>query len=134
MKIFLTNFLQVPHLRWDSYLEKNNNAKRWIEDSVDLTAMYRHFQPGSTVTIWCESKDDSASTDITTTASARRKSKVSSKKDAGDSSSKHTSISHEEDMNEFVEKLRKKHLEEGKYTEPQLRLWVWMLQGATIRA
>ena len=134
MKIFLTNFLQVPHLRWDSYLEKNNNAKRWIEDSVDLTAIYRHFQPGSTVTIWCESKDDSASTDITTTASARRKSKVSSKKDAGDSSSKHTSISHEEDMNEFVEKLRKKHLEEGKYTEPQLCLWVWMLQGATIRA
>ena len=82
--------------------------------------MYRHFQPGSTVTIWCESKDDSASTDITTTASARRKSKVSSKKDTGDSSSKCTSISHEEDVDEFVEKLRKKHLEEGKYTEPQL--------------
>ena len=134
MKIFLTNFLQVPHLRWDSYLEKNNNAKRWIEDSTDLTAMYYTFQPGSTVTIWCESKDDSTSTDITTTTSARRKSKVRSKKDTGDSSSKRTSISHEEDVDEFVEKLRKKHLEEGKYTEPQLRLWVWMLQGATIRA
>ena len=108
------------------YLEKKNNAKRWIEDSVDLTAMYRHFQPGSTVTIWCESKD-SASTGITTTTSPRRKSKVSSKKDTGDSSSKRTSISHEEDVDEFVEKLRKKHLEEGKYTEPQLRLWARML-------
>ena len=109
------------------YLEKKNNAKRWIEDSTDLTAMYYTFQPGSTVTIWCESKDDSTSTDITTTTSARRKSKVSSKKDTGDSSNKHTSISHEEDVDEFVEKLRKKHLEEGKYSEPPLRLWAQML-------
>ena len=70
---------------------------------------------------------DSTSTDITTTASARRKSKVSSKKDTGDSSSKRTSISHEEDVGGFVEKLRKKHLEEGKHTEPQLRLWARML-------
>ena len=30
-------------------------------------------------------------------------------------------------MDEFVEKLRKKHLEEGKCTEPQLHLWAWML-------
>ena len=86
-------------------MRKKNNAKRWIEDSTDLTAMYYTFQPGSTVTIWCESKDDSTSTDITTTTSARRKSKVSSKKDTGDSSNKRTSISHEEDVDEFVEKL-----------------------------
>ena len=30
-------------------------------------------------------------------------------------------------MDEFMEKLRDKHLEEGKYTEPQLRLWARML-------
>ena len=109
------------------YLEIKNNGKRWIEDCADLTAMYHIFLTGSTVTIWGESKDDSTSTDITTTASAGRKSKVSSKKDTGDSSSKRTSISHEEDVDEFVEKLRKKHLGEGKYSEPQLRLWARML-------
>ena len=53
--------------------------------------------------------------------------KLAQKKDTGDSSSKRTSISHEEDVDEFVEKLRKQHLEEGKYTEPQLRLWARML-------
>ena len=41
------------------YIEKRNNVKRWIENTADLTAMYHIFQPGSTVTIWCESKDDS---------------------------------------------------------------------------
>ena len=110
------------------YIEKRNNAKRWIENTADLTAMYHIFQPGSTVTIWCESKDDSTSTNITTTTvSARRKRKVNSEKDTGDSSSKRTSLSHEEDVDEFMEKLRDKHLEEGKYTEPQLRLWARML-------
>lgn len=110
------------------YIEKRNNAKRWIEGTADLTAMYHIFQPGSTVTIWCESKDDSTSTDVTnTTAIAGRKHKITSEKDTGGSSSKRTSLSHEEDVDEFMEKLRDKHLEEGKYTEPQLRLWARML-------
>ena len=30
-------------------------------------------------------------------------------------------------MDQFMEKLRDKHLEGGKYTEPQLRLWAQML-------
>ena len=65
-------------------MKKRNNAKRWIERTADLTAMYHIFQPGNTVTIWCESKDDSTSTDITnTTAIAERKHKITSEKDTG---------------------------------------------------
>lgn len=48
------------------YIEKKSTAKSWMDDSADLTAMYRIFKQGITVTIWYDSKDDSISTDITT--------------------------------------------------------------------
>ena len=40
------------------YIEKKSNAKSWMDDSAELTAMYRIFKPGITVTIWYNSKDD----------------------------------------------------------------------------
>lgn len=45
---------------------KKSTTKSWMDDSADLTTMYRIFKPGITVTIWYDSKDDSISTDITT--------------------------------------------------------------------
>ena len=62
------------------YIGKRNDAKWWIQDTANLTAMYHIFQPGSTVTIWCESIMKMIPLPLTllatTTASSRRKCKV----------------------------------------------------------
>ena len=109
------------------YMEKNN-AKRWIESAADLTAMYRVFQPGSSITIWCESKDDSDSADLTSkTATGKKKRKDNPDKDVGEPSKKRSTLSHEEDVDKFMEELRDKHSDSGKYSEPQLRLWARMM-------
>ena len=35
------------------YIEKRSNAKRWIEDTQDLEAMYNTFATSDEITLWC---------------------------------------------------------------------------------
>lgn len=38
------------------YLEPPNNAKRWLIEERDLNAMYKFFEPGAKITIWCDAR------------------------------------------------------------------------------
>ena len=103
------------------YIEKRNNAKRWIEEVSDLATMYQMFRPGSTVTIWCEGKSDEPK------SADSRSDKRKSAHDIETPAAKQTVPRHDDDVQLVMEQLQDKHAEIGKCSEPQLRLWAHMI-------
>ena len=40
------------------YLEPPSNTKRWLVEERDLEVMYKVFQPGAKINLWCDAKCD----------------------------------------------------------------------------
>ena len=111
---------QVPNTILDfnvGYYEKPGNSKRWIGTSDDLEAMYSLYKPDSTITLWCDGRDENADS-ATSTSQAKRKISADEVTPVGKRAKK------EEEIDEAFKTLQKKH--SGNYSTPQLRLWARM--------
>ena len=94
------------------YLAKRG-GKRGIENELDLTSMYKQFDSGESITLYCEAKSTSTGSD----ARRKRKSPAESESDVED---------HETEVKKAADKLKEMHGEE-KYDSRQLMLWGRMI-------
>ena len=92
------------------YLRKG--SKRWIENDQDLEAMYKAFNYGDEITIWCEGRSPEPS--------SKR-----SRKRKGEEHEVTPSTKQADAIDELTHKLYEKHGES--YSMPQLRLWARMV-------
>ena len=88
----------------------HKTSKRWIENDQDLETMYKAFNSGDEITIWCEGKKD------TTRNSRKRKAE---EPDITPSTKQTDAI------DELAHELYEKHGQS--YSMPQLHLWARMV-------
>jgi len=97
------------------YIEKRSNAKRWIEDTEDLEAMYNTFATGDEITLWCNGQQMSEEKKSRKRKNDETEATLSSKR-----------ANKDEQIDQLVQKLKEKH---DNYSVPQLRLWARMKLG-----
>ena len=101
---------RLPVLNDLEYGYIHKGSKRWIENDQDLEAMYKEFNCGDEITIWCEGR-----------SSISR----SSRKRKGEDTEVVPSTKQADAIDELAHKLYEKHGES--YSMPQLRLWARMV-------
>ena len=89
------------------YIAKRG-GKRGIDNELDLTSMYRQFDTGETITLYCEVKAAA-----TSEPKRKRKTPTESELDVED---------HDTEVRKASNKLKAKHGED-KYDSRQLMLW-----------
>ena len=110
------------------YFEGRGSAKRWISSDWDLTKMYSLFEPGRSITLWCDGVDENEKENKPPVKKKRTegssdKSKSDSSEKAGGGSKREVA---EEELKGIVEQLRTKHKD---LALPQVRLWGKMIQA-----
>ena len=100
------------------YFMGRQSAKYWLMCQADLDSMYKSLNGKQSLLLWCDGKTTEAISGETSTKSRKRKSA---------SPVHHTSKRQamEEEVDEIVSELKKKH--GSKYSLPQLRLWGRMI-------
>lgn len=91
------------------YFEGKQSKKRWLCCREDLEAMYKCYNKGDEIVLWCDSSSPKRKRqDDTSTSASKRQTK-------------------EDEVDSTYQTLKKKHLE--KYETPKLRLWSRMIVG-----
>ena len=111
MDTFKDKLPSTPDLILIGYVAKRG-GKRGIENELDLTSMYKQFDVGDPITLYCEIKSATASG-----GKRKRKSPTEFESDMED---------HETEVKKAADKLKEIHGEE-KYDSRQLMLWGRMI-------
>ena len=111
MDTFKNKLPSTPDLILLGYIAKRG-GKRGIEKELDLTSMYKQFDTGDPITLYCEIKSAT-----TSDPKRKRKTPTESESDIED---------HETEVKIAVDKLKEIHGEE-KYDSRQLMLWGRMI-------
>ena len=96
------------------YFEGKQSKKRWICCQEDITTMYKFFNPGSEILLWCDGKKTSVEEDEHRSSSRKRKQEVMTKREEK-----------EEEVEDTYAELKERHGD--KYDIPKLRLWARMV-------
>ena len=99
---------------------RNSTGKRWIVSSEDLERMYRKFESGSEIPLWCDGKSDGIS-------SGKKRTTEETK----ESGSEETSLSKREKKQANIDhlslELEDKHGD--KFSGPQYKLWARLIDN-----
>ena len=105
------------------YFEGRGSAKRWISSDRDLTKMYSLFEPGRTITLWCDGVDENEKENKPPVK--KKRTEGSSDKSKSDSSEKAGGGS----KREVAEEELKGIVEHKDLALPQVKLWGKMIQA-----